>query len=105
MGRSTHHPLSGEAAGQAALSAPSGMAKRDRRDGVIKEGEFEEADKGEYRAPTWRQMLRVRSQTPGHTPPRLFGKCAGETSSSLPRSKHTNTQRFTLVQAARGDLP
>jgi hypothetical protein len=49
-------------------------------------------------------LSRVRSRTPGATPPRLFGKCVGKTSSSLPQSKHKNTQRFTLVQAARGDL-
>jgi hypothetical protein len=40
----------------------------------------------------------------GVTPPRLFGKCAGKTSSSLSQRKHKNTRRFTLVQAMRGDL-
>jgi hypothetical protein len=50
------------------------------------------------------QMSRVRSRTTGVTPPRLFGKCAGKTLSSLPQSRHKNTRRFTLVQVARGDL-
>jgi hypothetical protein len=30
----------------------------------------------------------VRPRTPGDTPPRLFGKWAGGTSSSLPENKH-----------------
>jgi hypothetical protein len=50
------------------------------------------------------QMSRVRSRTLGVTPPRLFGKCVGKTSSSLPQSEHKNTWGFTLVQAARGDF-